>query len=322
MGQYIIRRLLQYIPIIMATALIIFLIVALVPGDYIDNVTGGNVKYTPEKVAMMKAKYGFDKPVMERFVIWLGNALRGDFGISLSYQRPVTDIINAFMWNSFYLALLAFLLEIAIAIPIGIISATRQYSKLDFTVTAFAMVGISMPSFFIGLLLKKIFVMDLRIFPLSGLSTAGAHYTGFAAFWDVFMHLFLPVIVLALQGIGSWMLYTRTAMLDVIKQDYIRTARSKGLSEKIVIYRHALRNAMIPIVTLLGMSIPSLFAGAMITESIFGIPGIGKAFLDAIFKRDYMFVVGFSLFSAVLLFIGNLLSDIAMAIVDPRIKLK
>ena len=322
MRQYIIRRLLQYIPIILATAMIIFLIVALVPGDYIDNIAGANIKYTPEKIAVMKAKYGFDKPVLERFVIWLTNALKGDFGISLTYQMPVTEVIKIFMWNSFLLAFLSFLLEILIAVPIGIISATKQYSKLDFTVTAFAMVGISMPVFFVGLLLKKIFVMDLKLFPLSGLRTVGAHFTGMAAVWDGFMHLCLPVIVLALQGIGTWMLYTRSSMLDVIRQDYIRTARAKGLSERVVIYKHALRNAMIPIVTLLGMSLPVLFTGAMITESIFGIPGIGKASLDAIYKRDYMFVVGFSLFVAVLQFMGNLLSDIMMAIVDPRIKLK
>lgn len=322
MGQYIVRRFLQWIPILIFTALIIFFIVALVPGNYIDTVAGANPKYTPEKIAFLTHRYGFDKPIFERFVIWMGNALQGDFGVSLSYQRPVTQLIGQFMKNSFYLAFAAFLIEILISIPLGIISATKQYSKLDFTVTAFAMVGISMPSFFIGLLLKKIFCLDLRIFPLAGLSTVGVDLKGFDAVWDVIMHAFLPVVVLALQGIGSLMMYTRSAMLDVIKQDYIRTARSKGLSERVVIYKHALGNAMIPIVNVIGMRIPTLFAGALITESIFGIPGVGKVALEAINKRDYMFVVGFSLFSALMLFLGNLLSDIMMAVVDPRIKLK
>jgi peptide/nickel transport system permease protein len=322
MRQYIARRLLQYIPIMLAAAFIIFMIVALVPGDYIDHIAGGNIRYTPEKIAMLKSKYGFDKPVLERFIVWLGNALKGDFGVSLTHHRPVTEVINQFMWNSFCLAFLSFILEILIAVPLGILSATKPHSRLNISISAIAMVGIAMPSFFIGLLLKKVFVLDLRIFPLSGLRTGGARYTGFEAFWDVCIHLFLPVVVLALQGIGSWMLYTRTAMLDVIHQDYIRTARAKGLPERVVIYKHALRNAVIPIVTLLGMSLPSLFTGAMITESVFGIPGVGKAFLDAIHKRDYMFVVGFSLFSAVLLFMGNLLSDIALSLLDPRIQLK
>lgn len=322
MKQYIIRRLLQYIPIIIATALIIFLIVALVPGDYIDNVAGANPKYTPEKIAAMKAKYGFDKPILERFIIWIGNAARGDFGESLSYQKPVTEIISYFMWNSFYLALIAFILEILIAIPIGIISATRQYSKLDFSVTALSLIGLCMPSFFMGLLLKKIFCIDLKLLPIAGMRTLGANYTGLAAVWDVFLHMLLPVIVLALQGIGMWMMYTRSAMLDVIKQDYIRTARAKGLSEKVVIYKHALRNAMIPIVNLLGMSIPALFTGALITEQVFAYPGVGKAAIEALSKRDYMFVVGFNLFSALMIFLGSLLSDILMAMADPRINLK
>jgi peptide/nickel transport system permease protein len=322
MKEYIIRRLLQYIPILIVTALIIFTIVALIPGDYIDSVASSNPKYTAEKIAALKAKYGFDKPILQRFLIWIGNALKLDFGESLSYQRPVTEVISYFMWNSFYLAAIAFLLEIVIAIPIGIISATRQYSKLDFTVTAFSMIGLSMPSFFLGLLLKKIFCIDLQLLPLAGMRTVGVQYTGFVAFWDVFKHMLLPVVVLALQGMGSWMLYTRSSMLDVIKQDYIRTARAKGLSERVVIYKHALRNAMIPIVNLLGMSIPGLFTGAIITEQVFAYPGVGKAAVDALSKRDYMFVVGFNLFAALMLFLGNLLSDIAMAMVDPRIKLK
>ncbi len=322
MKQYIIRRLLQYIPIMIATALIIFSIVALVPGDYIDAVAGANPRYTAEKIEMLKEKYGFNKPILERFFIWVGNALKGDLGESLNYQRPVTEIINMFMWNSFILAFIAFLLEVLIAIPIGIISATKQYSKLDFTVTALTMVGLSMPSFFIGLLLKKIFCIDLQLLPLAGMRTLGVELSGFAAVWDVFKHMLLPVITLALQGIGTWMMYTRSSMLDVIKQDYIRTARAKGLSEKVVIYKHALRNAMIPIANLLGMSIPGLFTGAIITEQVFAFPGIGKIAVDSLTKRDYMFVVGFNLFAAFMYFIGSLLADIMMAMTDPRIKLK
>ncbi len=322
MKQYIIRRLLQYIPILIATALIIFSIVALVPGDYIDSVVGANPRYSAEKIEMLKDKYGFNKPLLERFAVWIGNAFKGDFGESLTYQKPVTEIIGLFMWNSFFLAFMAFLLEVLIAIPIGIISATRQYSKLDFTVTALTMIGLSMPSFFIGLLLKKIFCIDLQLLPLAGMRTLGVEMSGLAAVWDIFKHMLLPVITLSLQGIGAWMMYTRSSMLDVIKQDYIRTARAKGLSEKIVIYKHALRNAMIPIANLLGMSIPGLFTGAIITEQVFAFPGIGKVAVEALTKRDYMFIVGFNLFAALMYFLGALMADIMMAMTDPRIKLK
>ncbi|MHB8066175.1 MAG: ABC transporter permease, partial [Ruminiclostridium sp.] len=209
-----------------------------------------------------------------------------------------------------------------IAIPIAILSATRQYSKTDMFFTVLALIGISLPSFFMGYVLIKIFAVDLKILPLAGLNTPGSNYIGLEFFLDRFRHMILPSFVLAFIGIGSMMRYTRTAVLEIIKQDYIRTARAKGLSEKVVIYKHALRNALIPIVTLIGLSLPGLFSGAIITESIFGIPGIGKIALDAVTKRDYPLLMGFSMFVAALTLLGNLLSDIMYAVVDPRVKLK
>ena len=206
--------------------------------------------------------------------------------------------------------------------PIGIISATKQYSKFDMGATVVALIGISMPAFFLGLLMIKIFAIDLHILPVSGMRTAGLNATGFAAMADVGKHLILPTLVLAFSGVGSLMRYTRTSMLEVIKQDYIRTARAKGLSEKTVIYRHALRNALIPIVTILGLMLPGLFGGAMITEQIFAFPGIGKIALGALSKRDYPLMMGFNMFMAVLVLLGNLLSDILYAAVDPRVRLK
>ena len=179
-----------------------------------------------------------------------------------------------------------------------------------------------MPAFFLGLLMIKIFAIDLHILPVSGMRTAGLNATGFAAMADVGKHLILPTLVLAFSGVGSLMRYTRTSMLEVIKQDYIRTARAKGLSEKTVIYRHALRNALIPIVTILGLMLPGLFGGAMITEQIFAFPGIGKIALGALSKRDYPLMMGFNMFMAVLVLLGNLLSDILYAAVDPRVRLK
>lgn len=321
MWKYIIRRILQMIPIIFGVSIIVFLIISLVPGNFIDA-KAQTSHMTKEQVAHLKELYGIDAPIYIRYFNWIKGAVRFDFGDSFVHQMPVSKVINTYVWNSFGIALVAFILQLIIAIPIGIISATKQYSKTDMFFTVFALVGISLPSFFMGYILIKIFAVDLRVLPISGLSTPGTSYHGLMVLIDRIRHMILPCCVLALAGIGPMMRYTRTAVLEIIKQDYIRTARAKGLSEKVVIYKHALRNALIPIITLIGLSIPGLFTGAIITESIFGLPGIGKIALDAVTKRDYPLLMGFSMFVAVLTLLGNLLSDIFYAMVDPRVKLK
>ena len=320
MRQDITRRVLQMIPILLGLSIIIFGLFALAPGDFIDANLSKNL--SAEKVAELKALYGFDQPLHIRYFRWAGDALRGNLGDSLQFSKPVTSVINDYVWNSFILSAFSYLLSIILAVPIGIISATKQYSKFDMGATVVALIGISMPAFFLGLLMIKIFAIDLHILPVSGMRTAGLNATGFAAMADVGKHLILPTLVLAFSGVGSLMRYTRTSMLEVIKQDYIRTARAKGLSEKTVIYRHALRNALIPIVTILGLMLPGLFGGAMITEQIFAFPGIGKIALGALSKRDYPLMMGFNMFMAVLVLLGNLLSDILYAAVDPRVRLK
>lgn len=309
------------IPIIIGVSIIIFFIISLVPGNFIDA-KASTMHMSKEQIAHLKDLYGINDPIPIRYFKWISGAIRGDFGDSFAHQMPVSKVIGTYVWNSFWIALVAFILQLIIAIPIGIISATKQYSKTDMFFTVFALMGISLPSFFIGYVLIKVFSVNLKILPLAGLSTPGANYTGFALIMDRFSHMILPCIVLALIGIGSMMRYTRTAVLEIIKQDYIRTARAKGLSEKVVIYKHALRNALIPIITLIGLSLPTLFSGAIITESIFGLPGIGKIALDSVIKRDYPLLMGFSMFVAVLTLLGNLLSDFLYAAVDPRVKLK
>jgi len=308
------------IPILLGLSIIIFGLFALAPGDFIDANLSKNL--SAEKIAELRALYGFDQPLHIRYFRWAGDALRGNLGDSLQFSKPVTSVINDYVWNSFILSAFSYLLSIILAVPIGIISATKQYSKFDMGATVVALIGISMPAFFLGLLMIKIFAIDLHILPVSGMRTAGLNVTGFAAMADVSKHLILPTLVLAFSGVGSLMRYTRTSMLEVIKQDYIRTARAKGLSEKTVIYRHALRNALIPIVTILGLMLPGLFGGAMITEQIFAFPGIGKIALGALSKRDYPLMMGFNMFMAVLVLLGNLLSDILYAAVDPRVRLK
>lgn len=259
--------------------------------------------------------------VLGGYFAWLGNMLRGDLGDSFLYQQPVGKVITDHMWVSFLISLVALILQFAIAIPLGIISATRQYSIVDYSVTVITMIGISLPSFFFAALLIKLFSSWLGWFPASGLVSAGGSSEGFAYILDMLHHLALPMLVLVVLSIGGLMRYTRTNMLEVLNSDYIRTARSKGLSEKKVIYVHAFRNTMIPLMTLLAGILPSLFGGAMITEEVFAIDGIGRLAYKALQQGDVPFIMGYNMFLAVLTVIGTLLSDLMYAVVDPRVKL-
>ena len=259
--------------------------------------------------------------ILGGYFSWLGNMLRGDFGDSFLYQLPVNQVIAEHMWVSFLISLVALIFQFTIAIALGIISATRQYSVVDYSVTVITMIGISLPSFFFAALLIKVFSSWLGWFPASGLVSGGGSATGFAYFMDMLHHLVLPMIVLIVLSIGGLMRYTRTNMLEVLNSDYIRTARSKGLSEKKVIYVHAFRNTMIPLMTLLAGILPSLFGGAMITEEVFAIDGIGRLAYKALQQGDVPFIMGYNMFLAVLTVIGTLLSDLMYAVVDPRVKL-
>lgn len=322
MWKYVVRRLLQMIPIIIGISIIIYLIVHIVPGSFLEAQAHSS-HMSAAQLKHLEDLYGINDPLYIGYFKWMKSiVLHFDFGDSFIYKKPVTWVLFTYVRNSVKLALPAFILEILVAIPLGIVSSTRQYSKTDMILTFCAMLGFSFPSFFLGLLLMKVFAVDLNILPLSGLVTPGTNFTGFAAFMDQASHLLLPVIVLAVISIGSLMRYTRMSMLEVIHQDYIRTARSKGLSERAVVYKHALRNALIPIVTLIGLSLPGLFSGAIITESIFSIPGIGYVSYKAITQRDYPLMMGFCMFVAVLTLLGNLISDILYSLVDPRVKLK
>lgn len=320
MMQYTVKRILKMIPILIIISAIIFGIISMAPGDFVDGKANPNM--STEKVEELKEIYGLDKPLPIRYINWLKNAIKGNFGDSLRYKQPVTQVINEHIWNSFLLAVISFVLCLIIAIPIGIISATRQYSIFDKTSTLLSFIGISLPSFFVALISIKIFSLDLGLFPIGGMTTAGSKATGISNFMDIAKHMLLPVVSLTIIQFGSLVRYVRTSMLEVIKQDYIRTARAKGLKEKVVIYKHALRNGLIPIITFVGMTIPSLFAGAIITETIFVWPGIGRIGYEAILNRDYTLLMGFNMFMALMTLIGNLLSDILYAVVDPRIKLK
>ena len=259
--------------------------------------------------------------IFSGYFTWLGKMLTGDMGQSFLYQKPVATVIAEHMWISFAISFVALILQFAIAIPMGITSATHQYSVRDYTVTVVTMIGISLPSFFFAALLIKIFSSWLGWLPASGLVSDGSSAVGFAHLMDILWHLILPMTVLVVLSIGGLMRYTRTNMLEVLNSDYIRTARSKGLSEKKVIYVHAFRNTMIPLMTLLAGILPSLFGGAMITEEVFSIDGIGRLAYKALQQGDIPFIMGYNMFLAVLTVIGTLFSDLMYAVVDPRVKL-
>lgn len=308
------------IPVILGVAVLLYAINLLAPGDSMSTLV--NPKMSLEAKAEMKHRLHLDEPGIVQFGYWAKGIIKGDLGQSSYYNKPVTKVIGEYMWNSFYLALASFILSIIISIPIGVISATKQYSGFDYFFTVFALFGMSMPAFFFGLLLMKWFAVDLRIFPVSGMTTPGADYTGLKGFMDVMWHMGLPLIVLTLSSVASFMRYTRSSMLEVIRQDYIKTARAKGLKEKVVIYRHALRNALIPVITIFGTQLAFLFSGAIITEQIFGWPGIGPISMSAVTNRDYNLLMGINMLLAVLTLIGNLIADVSYAVVDPRIRLK
>ena len=319
MRTYIIRRLLQLLPVFFGILVLLFIIVELSPGGPMGNYV--DPKMRPEQKAMLAEKFGLNDPPVERFFKWIGNMLTGDLGRSFKYYKPVTEVISSMVGPTLALSSLSLLFSLIVGIPAGIVSATRQYSLADNSLTVFSLIGISMPSFFFALLLLKFFSVNLGWFPLFGLRDPLSNPPNkIMELLDMLWHLVLPMIVLGLGSAASFMRYTRSSMLEVIKSDYIRTARAKGLKEKVVIYRHAFRNAIIPIITLLGFSIPGLLSGAIITESIFSLPGLGKISVEAVGYRDYPIILGINTMLAGLTLISTIIADILYAAADPRIK--
>ncbi len=322
MLKYIFRRLIQMIPVIIVISILLFCLVKAMPGDPIRAYLGVNSKVSPEIKEKLMADLGLDQPMHIQYFMWLKRMANGDFGESIQYKRPVSEVVGDFLWNTFLLKIVVFILAFGISIPIGIICAVKQYSKTDNFWTVFSLIGISMPSFFFGLLLIFAFAVNFRLFPISGMITPGTDYTGLEYVLDMAKHMVLPVTVLTISSLASLVRYIRNSMLEVVKQDYIRTARSKGLGEKIVIYKHAFRNALIPIVTLIGIWIPFLFTGSVITEKVFVWPGIGRVLYEGVIMRDYNLIMTLNMLFALLMLMGNLLQDIGYAIVDPRVKVE
>ena len=327
MRKYIIKRLLISVVILIFVAFIIYVLMRSLPTSYLEQVARAKSQQPGSKsfeewMEQLSATYGMDKGIIPGFIAWCGKALRGDFGDSWRWTVPVTEKFHDSVWLSFVMGGIAFVFELLIAIPLGVLAATKQYSRTDYAITIIALAGISLPTFFFASLLKLLFSVKLGWFDLGGL--VGRHYerlSPMGQFLDKADHLVLPIVTLVVISVGSLMRYTRTNMLEVLNADYIRTARAKGLSENRVIFHHAFRNTLIPLVTIIGGSLPGLFSGALITETLFSIPGIGYTSYQSMVSGDIPFSMFYLVFLSILTLLGNLISDILYAVVDPRVRI-
>jgi peptide/nickel transport system permease protein len=322
MLQYLTKRLLMMIPLLLGITLISFVVIHLAPGEPTDLQTQLNPQASSELQDRLRVQYGLDQPLHVQYLRWLGRLVRLDFGESFALDhRPVLDKILERLPITILLNLLSIILILAVAMPLGVISAVRRNSLFDRATTVLVFVGFATPSFWLALLLMDWFGVRLGLLPISGIKSLGYEYLNFGGqLLDRIRHLILPVFISALGGLAGFSRYMRSNMLEVVRQDYILTARAKGLPERVVIYKHALRNALLPVITILGLSVPGLIGGSVIFETIFAIPGMGKLFYDGVMMRDYPLIMGILVMGAVLTLIGNMLADISYALADPRIR--
>jgi len=327
-AKYTVKRLLYSALILFFVMFLIYVLMYNMPMGFIETKArelasrpGASKSYS-EWLADLNAQYGMDKGIVQGYFTWLKSAVRGEWGESWSWTVPVTQKFHDTVWYSFALGLVSFILEILIAIPLGIAAARKQYSFTDYFTTVVSMICISMPTFFLATILKYVFSVKLGWFELTGMQGRNYQYlSDFGKFLDVAKHFVLPAITITIISIGGLMRYTRTNMLEVLNADYIRTARAKGVPEKVVINKHAFRNTLIPLITTLGGSLPSLFSGALITETLFGIRGIGYASYYSMTQADIPFTMFYLAFISILTLLGNLISDLLYAVVDPRVRL-
>jgi peptide/nickel transport system permease protein len=319
---YLLKRLFMMVPLLLGITLISFVVIHLAPGEPTDMQTQLNPEVSVELQQRLRAQYDLDQPLMVQYGKWLGRLVRFDFGDSFSQdRRPVTAKIAERLPVTILINVLSIGLILLVAVPIGIVSAVRRNSHFDRLTTIFVFIGFATPSFWLALLLMDVLGVRYGLFPIVGLKSLGYEYLSWSEqILDMAHHLVLPVFVSAFGGLAGFSRYMRANMLEVIRQDYILTARAKGLTEKAVIWKHALRNALLPVITILGLSVPGLIGGSVIFETIFAIPGMGKLFYDGVMMRDYPLIMGILVIGAVLTLVGNLLADLGYALADPRIR--
>jgi peptide/nickel transport system permease protein len=326
MTTYILRRILGAIPLIFGLLTITFFIVRLAPGDPTSMFIDPNID--SRTAEQLKENFGLNDPLPIQYGKWLGvlppfhGVLEGEFGVSFSKQRPVFEIISEALINTLILTIISLIVDMLVGVPIGIFSALRRGEKLDHALTMGSLFVYSMPHFWLALMLILIFSLGLGWLPASQMHTVNAEdLSAVEYFFDLVKHMIMPVCVLGIASAASTVRYMRSSMLEVIRQDYIRTARAKGLSEQKVIWKHALRNALLPLITIIGLSFPFLLSGAVITEVIFAWPGMGRVTIDAIFSRDYPLIIANTFVAGIVVIGGNLLADILYAVADPRVRL-
>ena len=326
-GRYLLKRLIYIVFVFFIISILMFFIYKAMPGDPVTMMLGDSKNnMNPEAYVELynrtRAQLGLDKPLVVQYLIWIGNMLTGDFGYSTQYKQQVIQVIGAPMMNTLMLNALSMVIVFVIAIPLGIATAVHKNTFFDKFVQVITIVGYSLPSFIIALLFIFAFAVKIPIFPISGIRSPGFTGTGTAYVLDTLWHMALPVIVMAISGIGSITRYVRAEMIDVLRMDYIKTARAKGLREKTVIYVHAFRNALIPIVTIATAWVVSLFGGSIVIENVFLYPGLGQMLINGLMQRDFSVVSTMQMFYVVLSLAGNVIMDIAYTIVDPRVRLE
>ncbi|NLG79433.1 MAG: ABC transporter permease [Firmicutes bacterium] len=319
MAAYIVRRVAGAIPLLLLISAIVFSLIALAPGDPLLTMRMENPRaVSPEAIARLRAYYHLDDPLPVRYLYWLKSVLQGDWGYSSTYKVPVKDLVVSRMPNTLLLTVSAWLLGLLVALPIGIISAARKYSIFDYAVTFAAFLALSMPPVWFGFLTIMLFAVQLKWLPIGGVAEL-THGTAGALLVDRIRHLILPMTVLGLVQVAYWVRYVRTSLLEVLGMDYIRTAKAKGLGEQGVLLKHALRNALIPVLTIAALDIPYFFGGAVVVETIFSWPGMGRLMYQAVIGSDYNLALCCLMLLAVLTIASNLVADVLYAVVDPRV---
>ena len=321
MGRYFVSRAIQTIVTLVLMSLVVFLLIGLMPGDPIDLMIAADPNMRGEDAARLRAAYGLDKPLIDRYLAWAGEALQGRFGYSRSFSQPVFDILWPRLLNTLLLAGTAFVLSVAIALPLGIWAAAHPRSRTDYLINLLCFAGISTPPFWLALLLITLFAVSLGWLPAGGMGNPRPDTPWTAALADQLRHLVLPVATLTLIQIGAYTRFMRGAMIEALRQDYVRTARAKGAPERAVLWHHAFANALAPVLTVLALSFGGLFSGAVITETMFSWPGMGKAIYQAVLDNDYNLALVGLLVATTATIAGNLLADLGYAWVDPRVSL-
>ena len=314
MIRFLLRRAVGTAVVLAAMSMVLYALIGLMPGDPIDVMVQADPRLTPADAARLKALYGLDLPIHERYLNWLGAALTGDFGYSRLHHRPVLELLWPRLGVTVELLGLSLVLSLAIAVPAGVLAARRAYSWLDHVISFLSLGAYSLPAFWLALMLIMAFSVELGWLPASGTGSIAEEGT------QVWRHMVLPVITLSAASVGGFVRFVRAAMMEELRRDYVRTARAKGLHERRVVFRHALKNAMVPVITIVGLSLGTLVSGAVVTETMFAYPGMGKLIYDSVIASDYNLALVSLLFATLVVLLGNLAADLAYAWMDPRVR--